>query len=248
MFTGLSSPARREIIKAALMKGAISREESFNVSKLKKSTIYEHFRNLVDAGLLEPDPTSNRKFSVPKDKETVLKLLLFPKSNVEYLDLNMSTWRILEHQNQFVSIVDEIMANLKSDDPVYNITTIYGLIRMYKHERETNYFSNMREKGIDLKMLVPITAANAYQCDYMKDIIEIRHLNDEKLGLKLSLQGKKNVFVWFMEQEENLTIEKDEMVLWLNGSIFHDAYMTVFDYFWRKSQPYAERVKVLNVI
>lgn len=248
MFTALSSPTRREIIKTALMNGTISREDGFGASKLKKSTVYEHFRHLLEAGLLEKSEHDNRKFVIPKAHTTMLKMLLFPKSNVNYLDLNMSTWRILEHQSQYVSIVDEILTTLKKGDPVYNATTIYGLIRLYKHEKETGYHSNMHEKGLNQKLLAPITPANVYQANHMSEIMEVRHLPIENLGFRVALQGHRNTFVWFMEQDDNLTLEKEELVLWLNGSIFRDAYATAFDYFWRQSIPYEIRAKELNIL
>ncbi len=244
LFAALDNPARREILKKALMEGSISREESFGVADLSKPTIYEHFRILVDSGLLEP--STLKRFRVSPEYQTALKLLLFPQSDVEYLDLNMSTWRILEHQSQFVSVVDEILTGLGRGDSVYNITTVYGLIRMYNHDQETGYFSTMAEKGIDLKILAPVTRANLEECRHMSGLMEMRHLTDENLGLKLSLQGKENVFLWFMEQEENLGIGEEELVFWLKGSVFNDAFTTVFDYLWRRSEPFEERAEELE--
>lgn len=231
-------------------------------SQIPRAKVYEVLRSLERQGFAVSTSTRPSKFKSVALEEIVGKLTEQAQKDFESKVIQISeihkelienlkgvemekggeeemVW-ILRGRDNIYNAIDKLVD--ESTEKVVAATTEKGIVRkLFRHNEK---LKAAVERGVDVRMLAPITKANAETVrDAVTDFI-IQHGNSVSARFVLA-DDKKGVLM--LHSDEEGVSQHNETGLMINSPYFIKALGHFFEHKWAKTMPLSERLCELNV-
>jgi sugar-specific transcriptional regulator TrmB len=231
-------------------------------SGIPRAKIYEVLRSLERQGFAVSTSTRPSKFKPVELSEVVGKLQEKAKKDFEnkigqIADLHKELEENLKDVEKEGGGEEEMVWILRGRDNIYNAidkivdessakvvaaTTEKGIVRkLFRHKDK---LKNAVKRGVDVRMLAPITKSNATAVrDAVEDFI-LQHGNSVSARFVLA-DDKKGVVL--LHGDEDGVPQHVETGLLINSPYFIKALGHFFDHKWEKTMPLNDRLSELNL-
>lgn len=107
--------------------------------------------------------------------------------------------------------------------------------------QQWNTISQLKNKGIKLRLITEVTKENLSYCKKMIKHAEVRHIDAAKGNFMIC--DKKKYLVYITQNEEKLTTQ----LLYCNITSFVDTQQYLFDNLWSRAIPVRDKIKELEL-
>lgn len=231
-------------------------------SGIPRAKIYEVLRSLERQGFAVSTSTRPSKFKSVELDEVSGKLQDKAKSDyenrvVEISEIQKELQKNLDGLDKSVGAEEEMVWILRGRDNIYNAmdklvddaqskivaaTTEKGVVRkLFRHKKK---LSEAGKRGVDVRLLAPITKSNA---EIVRDSVEnfiLQHGNSISARFLLS-DDKKGVII--LHPDDDGTTQHNETGLLISSPYFVKALGHFFEHKWEKTAPLDQRLGELGI-
>jgi HTH-type transcriptional regulator, sugar sensing transcriptional regulator len=240
-----------KIWTALLSRGVSTAGELSDIANVPRSRSYDVLESLEKKGFVIMKIGKPIKYIAVPPKEVIERVKKRLVQDAEYkqkviAELNES--EILDEltllHNQGVELVEptDLAGSVKGRDNIYNhlelminsacesvimVTTEQGFLRK-AHELK-KVLSKAKERGVIIRIAVPITNKTKDVVNELKDIAEIRNMEEVKARFVV-IDEKELIFMLLDDEKVHPTYD---VGIWVNTEFFTNALVGLFDLSWK---------------
>ncbi len=160
-----------------------------------------------------------------KDSDVIKELTLLHNQGVEHIEPSDLSGSFKGRDNIYNQI--ELMLN-NAQKSIILMTTEEGLLRKSKLIKK--HINKTKDKGLDIKIISPLTNKNKETFEEFKKLIEIKNKNNIRARF-LAVDEKELLFM--LTDDKNLNPSYDSAV-WVSSNFFTKSFVNLFNSAWDK--------------
>lgn len=243
-----------KIWTALLSRGVSTAGELSDISNVPRSRSYDVLESLEKKGFIIMKIGKPIKYIAVKPSEVLERV---KKSTLEEAESQMSALDEIKETDMFeqlnslhtngMDLVDptDLSGSFKSRTHVYSqmdsmikgaetsviiMTTEDGLARKAKTFKRA--FKKAHERGVNIRILAPITKKSYEAIEDISDYVEVRHVDSIKA--RTCIVDKKEIA--FMLLDDNTADANFDAGVWVNTEFFAGALVRMFEEIWKTAK------------